>query len=291
MITDIMENPPFNEQEILYRVSQVADLPPLPLALQRLLQMVQHEIGSLKDLEKVIRYDQALSARILRLANSAFFGCRGKTNTLARALILIGLEQAKRICLCALLLELFSSGTILEPQERERIWKHAFATARMASEVAAKRRWVSPDEAYLLGLLHDLGKLIMALHFREHYQAISELARHRKVPTWCVESEYGMSHAVIGKWVAVKWSFPEVFHKVIEFHHHPDRSPTFKSEVKLIHLANVLVISREHPELLTDARTLDCCRDLFVTEDEWNGYQARMELIWPEVDQFWALLV
>jgi HD-like signal output (HDOD) protein len=285
-----MEISSLDEQEIRYRVSLVTDVPPLPVALQRLVDLVHSEIASLKELERIIRYDQGLSARVLRIANSTFYGCRGQTHTLTRALVLIGFEQAKRLCLCAMLLELFSSGRVLDPSEKERLWKHAFATARIAGEIAAKRPWTTIEEAYLLGLLHDIGQLVMAVYFPSHYRAIRDLATHRRIFTWYVEAEYGVSHNMIGKWVAVKWCLPEVYQRVVEYHHHPEESPSCKSEVRMIHLANALVLSHESPALLTDMDTLNCCRDLFITDEEWSSYQEKMNDIWPEVDQFWNLL-
>lgn len=285
-----METSLLDEREIRYRVSRVDDLPPLPTALQRLVDLVRDEMASLKDLERVIRYDQGLSGRVLRIANSAYYGCRGQVRALSRALVLIGFEQAKRICLCTLLMELFSPTRALDAVDREGLWKEAFATARIAGEIAAKRPWVSPEEAYLLGLLHDIGRFVMAVHLPRHYQAIRELAKHRKTPGWYVEAEYGLSHGTVGKWVAVKWSLPEVFQRVMEFHHQPGWSPSCRSEVKLIHLANVLAGSRDRPEFLSDRQTLQLCSDLFITEDEWAHHQARLDHIWPEVDQFWDLL-
>ncbi|NTV41991.1 MAG: HDOD domain-containing protein [Syntrophobacteraceae bacterium] len=285
-----MEISLFDEQEIRCLVSRVIDLPPLPTALQRLVEIIQSEMGSLNDLERVIRYDQGLAARVLRIANSTYYGSRGQIRTIARALVLIGFEQAKRVCLCALLMELFSSGKALDPADREILWKEAFATAKFAGEIASRRPWVTPEEAYVLGLLHDIGRLVMAVYLPQHYQAVRELARHRKIPSWYAETEYGLSHSMIGKWVAVKWSLPEVFQRVIEYHHQPGWTPSFRSEVKLIYLANVLAISRDLPELLSDQQTLQFCSDLFITEDEWNFYQARVDFIWPEVDQFWNLL-
>ena len=285
-----MEISPLDEQEIRYRVSLVTDIPPLPLALQRLADLIRSEIVSLKELESVIRYDQGLSARILRIANSAFYGCRGQTRALTRALVLIGFEQAKRLCLCALLLELFSSRRALDPSEKERLWKHAFATARIAGEIATRRPWIPAEEAYLLGLLHDIGQLVMAIYLPTHYRAIRDLAAHRSMFTWYVEGEYGVSHNMIGKWVAVKWCLPEVYQRVAEYHHHPDKSPSCKSEVKMIHLANALALSQESPALLTDIHTLNCCRDLCITDDEWGSYQERMNAIRSEVDHFWSLL-
>lgn len=285
-----METSFIDEQEIRYRVSRVDDLPPLPTALQRLVELVRDELASLKDLERVIRYDQGLAGRVLRIANSAYYGCRGQIRVLSRALVLIGFEEAKRICLCTLLMELFASGRALDGAERESLWKESFATARIAGEIAAKRPWISPEEAYLLGLLHDVGRFVMAVHLPQHYQAVREMAMRRKIPSWYAEAEYGLSHGTIGKWVAVKWSLPEVYQRVIEFHHQPGWTPSCRSEVKLIHLANVLAGSRDRPEFLTDQQTLQLCRDLFITEDEWTHHQARLDHIWPEVDQFWNLL-
>lgn len=285
-----MEISTLDEKEIQYRISLVTDVPPLPLALQRLVDLVHSEIASLKELERIIRYDQGLSARVLRIANSTFYGCRGQTHTLTRALVLIGFEQARKICLCALLLELFSSGRVLDPSEKERLWKHAFATARIAGEIAAKRPWTTVEEAYLLGLLHDIGQLVMAVYLPSHYRAIRDRAARRSISAWYVEAEYGITHNMIGKWATVKWCLPEVYQRVVEYHHYPEKSPSCKSEVKMIHLANALVLSQESPALLTDIDTLNCRRDLFITDEEWSSYQEKMNDIWPEVDQFWNLL-
>jgi HD-like signal output (HDOD) protein len=287
---EAMDISPLDEQEIRYRISLVTDIPPMPLALQRLADLIRSGIVSLKELESVIRYDQGLCARILRTANSAFYGCRGQTRTLEQALVLIGFEQAKRLCLCALLLELFSSGMALDPSEKERLWKHALATARIASEIIKNRPWTNPEEAYLLGLLHDIGQLVMAVYLPTHYWAIRNLAAHRNMFAWYVEREYGVSHNMIGKWVAVKWSLPEAYQRVAEYHHDPDKSPSCKSEVKVIHLANVLALSQESPALLTDVHALNCCRDLCIAEEGWSSCQERMDAIRSEVDHFWSLL-
>lgn len=279
-----------NEEEIRYRVAQVGDLPTMPLALQRLLEIVHNEVSTLVDLERLMRYDQGLSAKMLRVANSAYYGFRGKTNTLTRALMLIGFDQSKYICMNALLIELFSPGKSLGHEDRERLWKHSFATATIASEIAAKRPWISRDEAYILGLLHDMGRVVMGVYFNEQYREIQSLAQARKVPVPCIEAEFGMKHTLIGSWIAVRWAFPESFRMVMEFHHLPDRSPSFKAEVKMIALANILANSREYPEMLSDEYTRSYCRDLFITEEEWDAHCERLQEIWLQVDQFWNLL-
>lgn len=285
-----MSTIPLDEQEVRYQISQIRELPPLPQSLQRLIEIIHDEIESAEELESLILYDQALTAKILRMANSTYYGCRGKINNVSRAIVLIGLDQAKSICLCALFMNLFSNGLSIDPLLREHLWKHSFATSRIAVEMASKRPWLNREDAAVLGLIHDIGYLVMATCFREHFSSILETASNRKCPVWCVEMQVGLSHTQLGKYLAARWAFPEAFQAVIEYHHAPDRSRSYQAEVKLIYLANVLSNSPQYPELLDDAATLSYCGELHISEEEWQEYQDGLELIWPQVDQLWNLL-
>jgi HD-like signal output (HDOD) protein len=281
---------PLDEQEIRYQISQIKELPPLPQSLLRLIEIVHNEVESASELESLILYDQALTAKVLRIANSTYYGCRGSIKTVSKAIVMVGLNQAKSICLCALFMNLFSNGGSIEPLLRERLWKHAFATSRIAVEISKRRTWLNQEEAAVLGIIHDIGHLVMATHFSEQFSNILETAANRKCPPWCVEMQVGFSHTQLGKYLASRWAFPESFQAVIEYHHTPGRSRSFQAEVKLIHLANVLSNSLEYPELLTDEATLSYCGELHISEDEWQEYQDGLELIWPQVDQLWNLL-
>ena len=235
-----MSTSPLDEQEIRYQISQIRELPPLPQSLQKLIEIVHDEVESAEELESLILYDQALTAKVLRIANSTYYGCRGKVKNVSRAIVLVGLDQAKAICLCALFLNLFSNMLSIDPLLREQLWKHAFATSRIAVEISKKRRWLDREDAAVLGLIHDVGYLAMATYFPEHLNSILELASSRKCPAWCVEMQVGLAHTQLGKYLAARWAFPETFQAVIEYHHAPDRSRSNQAEVKLIYLANVL---------------------------------------------------
>jgi HD-like signal output (HDOD) protein len=279
-----------NEQEVRSRVAQIRDFPMLTGAVQRLLEIIHAEIESERELETLILYDQVLSARVLRVANSVFYGTRGSIGTISRAMLQIGFQDVKSICLCYLLMQLCSDDSRLESSERERLWKHAFATAKIASEISRRRPWISGEKAYVYGLLHDFGRVAMAYSFGEHYRAIASLAELRGVPPWYVELQYGLTHTTIGRWIAAKWSLPEVFQRVMEFHHQPERSPSYGPEVRLIALADILANADRHPGLLDDPQTHAICRELFITEDEWDEYQEALAEIRVQVDQFWNLL-
>jgi HD-like signal output (HDOD) protein len=277
-------------EEAFHRVAGIADLPPLAGALERLLDVIYSEVASVRELERIILYEQALAAKILRLANSSFYGTRGQVSTIAQAIMLVGFEQVKSICLCVLLMQLYADAPALRAGQREKLWKHAFAAARMAREVAQVRPWVSKELAYVLGLFHDLGRLTLAVHFGDYYRLITELAKTRKLPPRLVESECGLTHTEIGGWMSAKWALPEVFTRVMEYHHKPHQSPDHRSEVTLIFLADVLANSQQHAEYLDDPFTLSCARQLRLTDEDWEQCIERSSTIWPQVDAFWTLL-
>lgn len=281
---------PLQEDDIRYVVSRIDDLPPLPTAIRKLMEIVHAQGDSPANLEEIVRQDPSLAAKILRIANSTFFGNRGGVSHISRAMVVIGLQEVRSVCLCSLLLELFSTGRSIAADERERLWKHAFATGRIAREIVRNRPWIDGEEAYLLGLMHDLGRIVMAIHYGDHYRRIVETARSGHVPPSRVESSCGLSHTKIGGWLGVKWALPEVFQKVMEFHHDPFGAPSFQPEVKLIRLADILAGSREYPELPTEDQALSCCSDLFITEEEWHDYQGILDGIFEEVDWMWDLL-
>jgi HD-like signal output (HDOD) protein len=279
-----------DEQEIRYRVSRIENLPVLPLNLKRILEIVANEVSSPDELEVFIRYDQALTARILRIANSTFYGFRGKVSSISRSILILGYDRVKSICLRTLLFDLLSEYKSIGSGERETLWKHAFATGRIASEMVVKRPWTSKEEAQTLGLLHDLGKLVVTVYFSEEYQAILRIALQRKVPVRCVESQFGLCHTLIGKWTSIRWKFPDLIQNVIAFHHEPEKAPSFKTETTIIALANILANSREYPEYLGDDCTQKYCNQLLISDEEWDGHQARLNEILSEVNQFWDLL-
>ncbi len=103
MYLDLQDGP-----EVRYQISQIKDLPPLPESLQRFISIIKDEIGSVEELESIVRYDQSLAVKILRIANSTYYGCRRNVKTLSKAILLLGLKQTKSICLYTLLTAVFS---------------------------------------------------------------------------------------------------------------------------------------------------------------------------------------
>lgn len=279
-----------DRREAFHRVAQVTDLPPLTGALQRLLELIYSEAASIRELEHLVLYDQAVAAKVLRLANSSFYGMRGEVSTIAQAIMLIGFEQVKSICLCVLLMQLYADAPTLIPSQRERLWKHAFATSRVAGELVQVKPWLRKELAHALGLFHDLGWLTMAVYFPDYFRLVNDLAKTHKIPPWLAESECGITHAEIGGWLSLKWALPEVFTRVMAYHHKPHQSPSHRSEANLIFLANVLANASEYSAYVNDQFTLSCAHQLRLTDEDWEQCIERASAIWPQVDAFWTVL-
>ncbi len=276
-----------NKQAGRAQIAATVDLPPLTGALQRILEIINNELTSSKELENIILYDQSLTAKILRLANGSFYGMRGQVSSVSQAIMLLGYEQVKYVCLCTLFMQICGDEFNLSPDTRERLWKHALATARLARGIAERKPWVNTQQAYVLGLLHDLGRVAMAVHFKDYYETVTRLSEARRVPHWQIESELGLTHMEIGKWMCIKWGLPEVFKHTMEYHHYPARSPSHSCETHLVYLANVVANSEHFPEYLRDPLTLNSCAQLCITEEDWDRFIEQSPAIWPQVDMFW----
>lgn len=285
-----MAGNPLDENEVRYQIAQIKELPVLPQSLERLIEIMHSEIDAPEELESIIRYDPSLVAKVLMVANSSYSGYRGTVKTLSGAISIIGANHIKSLCLCTMMMNLFSNESVISPAHREMLWKHSFASSKFAAEITKKRPLMNVDKATVLGLIYDFGWIVMAMYFNKQFVAIFETAARRNIPPWCIETQYGLVHTQLGKYLATRWAFPESFKAVIEFHHSPEMSKSFKTEVRLMHLADVLSHSREHPELVNDEFTVSQCRALYVCEEEWQEIQDRARNIWPEVDQLWDLL-
>jgi HD-like signal output (HDOD) protein len=277
------------DKEMYNLVSQVRILPSL-VNTRRMLELIHAQSTSVTELESFISYDSSLAANLMMTGNKSCYGLRGKVGTLSRILGVLGLGRAKWMCLISLMMSGMGTERVISQARREMLWKRSFVAAKVAVEIARKRPWVNVEEAFLLGLIYDIGWQIMALRFNEQFEAIFETAERKSVPAWWIEVCYGLSHAEIGRYLAVKCAFPEIFKAVAAFHHFPEKSDSFQTEVTLICLVDVLAHSRENPEAVNEEITLSRCRRLCISEDEWSGYQQSLEQIWREADLLWGLL-
>lgn len=251
------------------RVLQTQSLPPIPQTLLRLLDVIQNEDTSANELQDIILGDQNLTAKLLKAANSAYYGYSGKVGTVSRAVVALGFQEVRNTCLCALLMQHFRTDRG-NKQDQLRLWQHSFTTAGLARLIVSLRPWIKTEEGYVMGLLHDLGRMVMMISFSDDYLEICRLATESKTSMFVAEEEYGMLHTMVGKWLAIKWHLPVVIQRVIEYHHNPLNTPEYHKEVKLVYLANRLAYADKGIDYSADDLVKECCRQLYISNDDWR---------------------
>jgi HD-like signal output (HDOD) protein len=208
------------------------DLPPFPAVAMRILKLVARDDIGIKELTREIQSDVALSAEVLTLANSAFFGFRTEIKNILQATALLGAERVKAIALTiamkAYLTESFQIPALLA------CWRHSLACALVAEDLA-KASLVEKDFAYTAGLLHDVGRLALGMIKPLEYANL--LCSAEEKPFNVLERErelFGMDHCMAGRWLTQAWKLPKVFTDVTAHHHDNPQSGKFDM-VALIH--------------------------------------------------------
>jgi HD-like signal output (HDOD) protein len=215
---------PATRETISLRIDRSFETPSVPLVLTRIIQVLDDESSSSHELEQLIMHDPSLSARILRLANSAFYSFRDEVKTISHAIALLGLNLVKSLAIGVNIFESFTRGMKKEAGLINKLWMHSFGSALIGQEIWVRRSNRKEGEfAFLCGLLHDLGKVVFFKYDSAHYAKMFSAEKQPEDPDICsLESEsYGMDHAAMGASLAKQWGLPPDLATVIRKHHSP----------------------------------------------------------------------
>jgi putative nucleotidyltransferase with HDIG domain len=207
-------------------IESVQSLPPLPGAVQRLLGMANDPNTNFKDMARVISKDEALTARVLQIANSAFYGLSHKVTTTQQAMVVLGVNGVKNLALGAAVFGYSAKKIKNPPLDREAFWRHSLAVACASGLVASRLRLAKADEVFVGGLLHDIGKVVMMEVFIDEYRQVMALADKRNCPVHTAEKEiFGLTHAVVGEELCKQWKIPHELTHAIGTHHRAFKMP------------------------------------------------------------------
>ncbi len=205
-------------------VRRVNELPPLPQALTEILQAVHRNDLSANRSIALIERDQVLAARTLRLANSAFYGVPGRVASIGDAVRMLGLRTVSGV-LAASVLDSSFRVTDCPGFEFDVYWRHSIGTA-LAARALAGLVEIDPDEAFIAGLMHDIGQLVLAAFLPVPAARAIALARQTNVTSVTAEmTTLGIAHPQIGAMVAEQWRFPCAIARSIGCHHEPEGAP------------------------------------------------------------------
>ncbi len=198
-------------------------MPTLPeITLEDLIELVDNPRSTAQDLNKLISNDPALCSRILKVVNSAFYGLPGQIGSINRAIVLLGLNAVKNIVIAASLAKLFRGGKVSPHFSAKDLWTHSIAVGVLSKMIAQKINNTLPDEAFLAGLIHDIGILVEMQAFRDPLVEIAEKAANEGINYLDLETQViGVDHQALGTGLTTKWKFPRSFQYVTGHHHHP----------------------------------------------------------------------
>jgi putative nucleotidyltransferase with HDIG domain len=250
------------------------NLPTIPTVLTRILSLVGNEEASARELVDVIERDQALTGRILRLANSAFFGQSRQVATIPRAIMLLGFSTVRNLSLGVKVWEAVAGK--LARQRVEELWGHAVTVAVLTRTLAVRLRCSDPDEAFTAGLLHDVGRVIIASRFREAYWDAVGGASEAEPVTAIEQASFAVDHAEVGAWLFEAWNLPPAIVEAVREHHEADPKPGLPA---LLAATNSLVAWTDFNSgtVRPEAAAIFAAQgESGVTEDAWTRLVAEV---------------
>ncbi len=206
-------------EELLGKAEGIKMLPTLTSIINELFRVLNDRNSSFNDLFGVVQYDQAISAKILSVANSAYYGRGSTIESLHRAMVMIGFDEIKSIIMCLAFLREILSRLKLKEGDLKAFWSHSLSVALAAKTVAGRMSIEDPEKVFTVGMLHDIGKVV-CYAYPDKYDQITRDAANEGRDLCSVERErFGTDHQELGYVISRKWRFPEEFSKVIAGHH------------------------------------------------------------------------
>ena len=221
-------------------IDECPELGSPPIIYKRLVEVINHPRGAAGDVANVIREDTALTARLLKLVNSAFFAFPRKIDTVTQAVNVVGTSQVRDLSLATSVTDLFKN---VPPDvlDVEGFWKHSLACGVAARVIAGLRGEANIERYFVAGILHDLGRLVLVLRAPDEVMTMVELARDRGVMLFETERErIGTDHARLGGALMDRWSMPEALREAVRLHHEPNKAERYPDEAAVIHVADIL---------------------------------------------------
>ena len=256
-------------------------IPPMPHVIEKVMAMTQDPDVSVNDLHRVITLDQALTANVLKLCNSAYYGLPRTIGSVSQAVTYLGFRTIRNLVLSAFLSDVYG-GAITQGMGlgSNGLWEHSVAAGIAAQQICEKvRRPDAHDLSFTGGLLHDVGKTVLSRHAKEAQRDVGALVEKKDICYVEAEREVlGFDHAALGAKIADTWNFPPMLVQAIGLHHRPEEARGDRFFTHVTHLANHLAISVgagiEQPELLASPVSEPSLAELQLKPSDLDALQA-----------------
>jgi putative nucleotidyltransferase with HDIG domain len=228
--------------EIEKITSSMKSFPSMPGAAVKLLALIDNPKMSVSEIEEILRYESGLTANLLKLANSAYFGIPSKVGSVRQAVILLGLKRLIQMVIASCIGAIMDKpvpGYDLPPGE---LWRHSIAVSVAAEGLVKELKIVAAEEIFTAALLHDVGKLIMGDFVKDDISKI-KMAISQGISFEMAENiVLGTDHAEVGAKVLTKWALPAEIVHAVRWHHNPESAESADTMLDVVHVANVLCL-------------------------------------------------
>lgn len=224
-------------------LASIGDIATLPEVTIKIIEIVEDPKSTAHDLHEIIKNDPALSVKVLKVVNSAFYGLPGQVASVDRAIILLGLSAVKNIAIAASIARLFKGKRISDQFSAADLWRHSLAVAVLARCLGKISPYpVMQDELFVAGLIHDIGTLVERQTFPDQFtDVINQCIAGEGTFIECEMNTIGADHQAFGLGLTTKWKFPRHLCAAVGYHHNPEAvSDEVKNLASLIHLADVI---------------------------------------------------
>lgn len=208
------------ESQLKQLIMTVRDLPAMPHIASKVLELSSDPETSAARLQQVIADDQAMAARILKIANSALYACSRRIKTLSEAIVMLGFNSIRSLVVASAARNLYSVGGSRSGLKERLLWEHSIGCAFACRVLVAGRHPALMEEAFLAGLMHDIGKLVLSIQVPDRFEEIVQIVYNENRDFQSTERELlGFDHAQVGALLVNKWKLPAVLEEVIGLHH------------------------------------------------------------------------
>ena len=254
-------------------VDQLEKLPSLPVVVSKIISVVDSPNVNAADINKIISTDQALTAKVLRLVNSAFYGFPGRISTVTQAIVILGLNTIKSVAMSATVFDMVQperSGGI----NRQIYWQESILCGVLAKHITKQSGHDKPEEGFVAGVMHDIGRVILDQFFPEDYIRVMNFVREKNADITAAEQfVFGLDHTQVGVWLSKKWNLPSQLAEPIAFYREPEKAQEAKKVTMAVHIAERMVAGGMN------------LQNIMVRSDYWTA--CRMDRL-ESLDRFFS---
>lgn len=231
-----------NRDQMIKKISAINNLPTLPVIALEVNRLLQDYESPVDQLVALLEKDQSLVVKILKLVNSSFYGFKSRVNNIRHAVTLLGFNTVRNAVVTLSIIDAMILKQTIKGFDIDIFWRHSICVAVVSRYVAATSRLAAREDAFTAGLLHDIGKVVLASNFTDDLKQILETVENDGIPFFQAEEKLGSCpHNLIGSFLAQRWLLPEPLVKTIQYHHSKVDRSAQNQLITIVDMGNRLV--------------------------------------------------